>query len=30
MLVDMTQPTAVVLTRCHWLDLARGDAALCR
>uniref|UniRef100_UPI00196853C8 hypothetical protein n=1 Tax=Candidatus Frankia alpina TaxID=2699483 RepID=UPI00196853C8 len=30
MLIPMTQATTVLLTCCRWLDLARGQAALCR
>jgi hypothetical protein len=29
MLIGMTQLTAVMLTCRRWLDLARGQAALC-
>jgi hypothetical protein len=30
MIVGMTQPIAVMLTSCRWLDFGRGGAALCR
>jgi hypothetical protein len=30
MIIDMTQPAAVMLTSRRWLDFGRSSAALCR
>jgi hypothetical protein len=30
MIIGMTQPAAVMLTSCRWLDFGRSSASLCR